>query len=172
MRGIVVFAAVVLLSVGCSGDQPPPVPASGGSAAPSAPSPEIPAPADPDLHGAPPLDAEGLQELFDISRDVQAVARSESGAVADLTVDLSRFESPGGTRPEAKALAESIGRALQGRMLDEVAARRVAVLLYVAMNGGSLTPEQRTAASAQLREILASTGAAAADADAVAAQIR
>lgn len=173
MRSIAVFSAVVLLSVGCGGDQPPPVPgASGESPTSAAPPPEIPAPAAADLHGAPPVDGEELQELYDISRDLQAVARSEGGAVADLAEDLSRFAPSGETGPDAKALAERIGRALGGRGLDEAAGRRVAVLLYVAMNAGGLTPEQRAAASTQLREILASAGAAAADADAVAAQIR
>jgi hypothetical protein len=168
MRWIGVLITGAALSAGCGGDRPPDVPASGGGS----PAAEISAPQDADLHGAPRPDDEDLQELFDVSRDLQAVGRSESGAVADLTDDLLRFGQDNASRPDAKTLAESLGRALKGRSLDDATARRVAVLLYVVMNGDRITAEQRGAAASQLRDVITRAGAAAADAGAVVSQIR
>jgi hypothetical protein len=172
MRYIVVLVVAALLSAGCGADQPPPVPASGSGAPSTPPEPgrAIPAPADADLHGAPAPDAEDLRELYDISRDLHAVALGERGAVDDLAQDLSRFAAPSGG--DARTIAESVGRALQGRTLDETNGRRLAVLLYVAMRQGDLTPAQRSGASAALRDLLTTAGAPAAQAGEAAGQIR
>jgi hypothetical protein len=172
MRVIAILTATAL-SAACGGSQPPAVPAASTTSATAAePARGITAPADGDLHGAPRPDAEDLRELYDVSRDVLAAAADEAGAVEDLAQDIARFPAPDEPGPEARAMAEAIGRALKGRTVDEAGARRVAVLVYVAMHSGQLTPAQRTAAAAQLRETLAAMGAAPAQVDAVAGQIR
>jgi hypothetical protein len=173
MRPIVALALAAALTAACGGSQPPAVPASpAGTPPPAEPARGIPAPAAADLHGAPAPDAEDLRELFDISRDLLAVAAGESGAVPDLAQDLSRFAPVGGGGPDVSALAERVGAALKGRTLDVAGSQRLAVLLYVTMHAAELTPAQRTAAATGWREALAATGASGAAVDAVADSVR
>lgn len=161
-----------MLGAACGGPPPATPPSETPAAATPADAPRTLAmPADQDLYGAPRPDEGDLNELFDIARDLQGVAASREGAVRDLAEDLERFAASEDEKRRASGLADSVGRALSGRTLDETAAGRLAVALYVAMHADALSAAQQAGAAGALGQTLAAAGAAAPQVDAVVQQL-
>jgi hypothetical protein len=127
-------------------------------------------PTEAELHGAPRPTQEDLQELHDVSRDIQGIAAGQSGAERDLADDLERFASDRKTG-NVDGLSRAMAAALKGKTIDQAASRRLALQLYVAVNADKMTAEQRTQASNQLQQTLSSAGVARAQADAVVSQM-
>ena len=128
-------------------------------------------PSNVELHGAPPLSDEDLRELFDISRDLQAVATRHDNAIVDLADDLARLVGQDRTDVEIDGLARAVGAALEGRTLDEGPASRLAVLLYVMLFADALTPAEQAGASRDLAQLLGALGVPRAQSDAVVAHM-
>lgn len=178
MRMIAFVLIATGFAVGCGGGpETPPAstssPAASQPATPSVPEPprEIPASTFANLHGAPaPSDAD-RRELYDVSRDLQAIAAGEASATQDLADDLKRFVPAGGPQPDTTRIAQSVTTAVKGRTLDESAAQRLTAALYVTLHGDDMNASQHAAAAGQLRDILGSIGAPKAQADAVVSQM-
>ncbi len=177
LLSLFVLVITLAVAVACGGEkpsQPAPAPATPAAAAPpSKPEPpkRAPRPAADILHGAPAPTEARLGELYDIGRDLMAVAKAEAGAVENLADDLPRLRTEGTSSAEVQALAADLGRSLQGKTLDEAAINRIAALLYAVMNSEALTAAQRTALATDLRSTLTAAGAAAPAASAAAARV-
>jgi hypothetical protein len=174
MRPMMFVFVIALLMAACGRDQEPtsaPQSTAPGTTAPPEPGKSLPQPSAAELHGAPPPSDEDLGELYDISRDLQAVAAGENDAVRDLATDLARFAPSDRNTESHNRVAEAIGNALNGKRLDDATAGRLAVLLYVTLHADAMTQAQQKAASDQLRETLGAIGVARAQAEAVVSQV-
>jgi hypothetical protein len=174
---IAVFVSVTMTA--CGGEKTPPPSSSAGTPAPAPAKPpappeppkRAPQPAAAVLHGAPDPTEDELGELYDIGRDLAAIAKGEAGAATDLGDDLVRFGPDGMSPATVQALAADVAKALQGKTLDDATMNRLAALLYAVMNADGLNAAQRKALAADLQSTLTKIGAAAPAATAAASHI-
>lgn len=108
---------------------------------------------------APTPEGEQVNKIEDIGRDLQNIANGDAAAPGELLDDLRGLDET--SRPEAivKALAASLGTALQGRALPDESARALAAELFAASTGRDLSRRQINRIGTRITEILQSTGA-------------
>lgn len=150
-RACLLKTLLVMVAVGvaaCSSQQSaePPQPGSDAASRPmtaAEPPKTLPAPAAADLYGAPAPTSAQLRELYDISRDVAAVAAGDANAPGDLADDLARFAAPGVARSGVDAFSDAVAQSLGQKTLTQEQAIRLTTLLYVTMKTPGLAPDQR-----------------------------
>ena len=175
---VVLLMAVMIVACGRSCSNQPAGPAAGSAAPAAAPAPAptpkpietakaILAPSPAELHGALPPTEEQLRELYDISRDIRAVAAQEKGAVDELAHDLTGITHEDPPPQNAASLARVVDGAIRGCRTDDDLLTRVAVSLYVAV-GRDVAKADRAALGEEVRKLLSTAGCSAAGVSAMA----
>ena len=180
---VVILMALTIAACGGSCSNQPAAPAAGAAVPAAAPTPApapkpveaakaIPAPSPAQLHGALRPTDEQLRDLYDISRDVGAIAAREKGAVDDLAQDLSTVTREDPPPLNAGSLARAVDRAMAGCRTDDQLLSRIAVGLYVAVSREVARGADREALGEEVRTLLSTAGCNAAGVSAMAQAVR
>jgi hypothetical protein len=111
------------------------------------------------LHGVTPPTESQLGDLYDIGRDLTAIARGDANGVGDLTDDLARFGPDKAPRAPIDALVGDVAGALRGKTLTDEQTQRLGAILYTAMHAEQIKPTELPAVAADLSAALKAVGA-------------
>ncbi|MGE3274339.1 MAG: hypothetical protein AB7O67_04450 [Vicinamibacterales bacterium] len=148
--------AVLLGAVACGGSSSDPAAPAG---TPDAAAGAVAAPASSELFGAPEPSAEQRNKLFDLGRDLQALAAGQAGAFDDLVSDLQGLTDPAPDPGTARALAEAARQALAGTQPGDAAATRVATVFYALLSRPDRPADTKASLGAELARAFADAGA-------------
>jgi hypothetical protein len=112
------------------------------------------------LHGVSTPTEGQLGDLYDIGRDLVAVARGDANGAVDLTDDLARFAPEKTPRAPIEALVGEIAKSLNGKSVTEEQAQRLGAVLYASMHAQDLKVTELPAVAADLSAELKALGAA------------
>ncbi|MEW6319669.1 MAG: hypothetical protein AB1635_01130 [Acidobacteriota bacterium] len=118
----------------------------------------IPAPATEQLLGAPAPTPEQRNKLFDLRRDLQAVAAGEPSALDDLASDLVGLTDPAPDQALVRRLVQSAAQALRGTSPSDASAERLAMAYYVALHAAGMGSANLTALRSELAAAFGDAG--------------
>lgn len=114
---------------------------------------------------------ERQNEIGDISRDLQSIARRDAEGANDLTEDLGKYAEAPAVRAAVDELSRRTVAAVEGSTLTEQTAQRLAHNLWLAISAREISERQVETLQNDLQGLLMSAGVAEERAEPVAQQV-